>query len=202
MVFPPALYVNESEKCVNISKYFGVCHNSLETTLKQWRNPASPRDNTCQFLGLIFSCNKVIVVDPVIFGRNIENNGRYCLECIRTNLILCICLLLVKAETTCSFGILQKNLLDNSWFQAKNTCSKERRFPNPSNWLQKRQKNHTNKPPGKHRNSYHFCLGVLWLVKFMVQINTASNLSTGHGENCARLVALLMKKPKGSVCMS
>ena len=37
---------------------------SLETTLKNWRNPASPRDNTCQSLGLIFPCNKVLMVDP------------------------------------------------------------------------------------------------------------------------------------------
>ena len=35
-----------------------------ETTLKNWRNPESPRDNTWQSLGLILSCNKVLMVDP------------------------------------------------------------------------------------------------------------------------------------------
>ena len=39
---------------------------SLETALNNWRKPASPRGNgnTCQFFGLIFSCNKVLMVDP------------------------------------------------------------------------------------------------------------------------------------------
>ena len=37
---------------------------SLETTPKNRRNPASPRENTCQSLGLIFPCNKVLMVDP------------------------------------------------------------------------------------------------------------------------------------------
>ena len=37
---------------------------SLETTLKNWRNPASPRDNTCQSSGLMFSCNKVLMGGP------------------------------------------------------------------------------------------------------------------------------------------
>ena len=31
-------------------------------------NPASPRDNTCQFSGLVFSCNKVIMVKPMIYA--------------------------------------------------------------------------------------------------------------------------------------
>ena len=38
--------------------------SSLETTLKNWRNPESPRDNTWQSLGLILSFNKVLMVDP------------------------------------------------------------------------------------------------------------------------------------------
>ena len=37
---------------------------SPETTLKNRRNPTSPRDNTCQSLGLIFPFNKVLMVDP------------------------------------------------------------------------------------------------------------------------------------------
>ena len=41
---------------------------SPETTLKNRRNPTSPRDNTCQSLGLIFPCNKVLMVDSVILG--------------------------------------------------------------------------------------------------------------------------------------
>ena len=36
-----------------------------ETTLKNRRNPASPRNNTCQPLGFILPCNKVLMVDPV-----------------------------------------------------------------------------------------------------------------------------------------
>ena len=32
----------------------GVCHNHLKQPLKNWRTPASPRDKTCQFLGLTF----------------------------------------------------------------------------------------------------------------------------------------------------
>ena len=42
---------------------------SPETTLKNMRNPTSPRDNTCQFLGLIFPCNKVLMADQVWISR-------------------------------------------------------------------------------------------------------------------------------------
>ena len=38
----------------------------FETTLKNWRNPESPRDNTWQSLGLILSCNRVLMVDPAV----------------------------------------------------------------------------------------------------------------------------------------
>ena len=40
--------------------------NHLKQHLNNWRKPASPRDNdnTCRFFGLIFSCNKVIMLDP------------------------------------------------------------------------------------------------------------------------------------------
>ena len=44
----------------------GVCHNHLKHPGKNWRTPASPRDNTCQSLGLIFPCYKVLMVDPVL----------------------------------------------------------------------------------------------------------------------------------------
>ena len=37
---------------------------------KNWRNPASSRDSTCQSLGLILSCNKVLMVDPKIHPEN------------------------------------------------------------------------------------------------------------------------------------
>ena len=37
---------------------------------KQLEKPGtSPRDNTCQFLGLIFSCNKMIMADPVFWWK-------------------------------------------------------------------------------------------------------------------------------------
>ena len=42
----------------------GFASHHPETTLKSRRNPTSPRDNTCQSLGLIFPCNKVLMVDP------------------------------------------------------------------------------------------------------------------------------------------
>ena len=45
--------------------YLRVCHNHLKQPLKNRRNPTSPTDNTCQSLGLIFPCKKVLVVDPV-----------------------------------------------------------------------------------------------------------------------------------------
>ena len=45
---------------------YGVCHHHLKQPYKNWRNPASSRDNTCQSLGLMFSCNKVLIVDPTI----------------------------------------------------------------------------------------------------------------------------------------
>ncbi len=42
----------------------GVCHNHYRNNPKKLRNPESPRDNTWQSLGLILSCNKVLMVDP------------------------------------------------------------------------------------------------------------------------------------------
>ena len=38
---------------------FRVCHNHLKQPPKNRKNPTSPRDNTCQSLGLIFPCNSV-----------------------------------------------------------------------------------------------------------------------------------------------
>ena len=46
--------------------------SSPETTLKNRRNPTSPRDNTCQSLGLIFPFNKVLMVDPEIVVASTE----------------------------------------------------------------------------------------------------------------------------------
>ena len=49
----------------NIGVY-RVCQHHLKQPQKNRRNPTSPRDNTCQSLGLIFTCNKVLMVDPVV----------------------------------------------------------------------------------------------------------------------------------------
>ena len=51
-----------------------VCHNHSKQPQKNWRNPESPRDNTWQSLGLILSCNKVLMVDPVSTVN--ENNQK------------------------------------------------------------------------------------------------------------------------------
>ncbi len=45
----------------------GVCHNPVKQPEKIGETlniPESPRDNTWHFLGLILSCNKVLMVDP------------------------------------------------------------------------------------------------------------------------------------------
>ena len=50
---------------LKITHNSGYALSSLETTpTKHWRNPESPKDNTWQSLGLILSCNKVLMVDP------------------------------------------------------------------------------------------------------------------------------------------
>ena len=44
-----------------------ILPSKYKTTLKNRRNPTSLRENTvntCQSLGLIFPCNKVLMVDP------------------------------------------------------------------------------------------------------------------------------------------
>ena len=48
------------------ASFTGFALSSLETTLKNWRNPESSRNNTWQSLGLILSCNKVLMVDPAL----------------------------------------------------------------------------------------------------------------------------------------
>ena len=52
---------NRSHRIATLPKFNSK--RILETTLKNWRNPESPRDNTWQSLGLILSCNKVLMVD-------------------------------------------------------------------------------------------------------------------------------------------
>ena len=51
---------------------FRVCHNHLKQSQKNRKNPTSPRDNTCQSLGLIFPCNKVLMVDPVQLRNRLD----------------------------------------------------------------------------------------------------------------------------------
>ena len=53
-------------RCPIDISYTGFAIITWNNTKKKMRNPTSPRDNTCQSLGLIFPCNKVLVVDPVI----------------------------------------------------------------------------------------------------------------------------------------
>ena len=40
------------------------CHNHLKQPWKIGEPPTSPRNNTFQSLGLIFPCNKILMVDP------------------------------------------------------------------------------------------------------------------------------------------
>ena len=54
---PPLLWLGLGPDPLKNILPAGFAISSLETTLKNWRNPESPRDNTWQSLGLILSCN-------------------------------------------------------------------------------------------------------------------------------------------------
>ena len=52
---------------VEILKYLRVCHNHLKQPWKLEKPCITKRLATCHSLGLIFPCNKALMVDPVLF---------------------------------------------------------------------------------------------------------------------------------------
>ena len=67
-----------SKKCSACSSYrSGFALSSLETTLKSWRNPESPRDNTWQSLGWFYHVTRCLWWTPQVDGGERFSMGNH-----------------------------------------------------------------------------------------------------------------------------
>jgi len=68
-----------AEACQKMVLLIGVGHNHLSFNPEKLEKPCIAKGlATCQSLGLIFSCNKVLTVDPVDEQNTLQDTVRTC----------------------------------------------------------------------------------------------------------------------------